>query len=76
MAFWNAPLDDASHEKDACEEALAMLAAVDALNQEREASISGGDFTPIAMGIGINTGRCTVGNIDQAVRGVFTAETK
>jgi hypothetical protein len=45
-----------------------MLAAVDALNQEREAFISGGDFTPIAMGIGINTGRCTVGNIDQAVR--------
>ena len=74
MAFWNAPLDDASHEKDACEAALAMLAAVDGLNQEREreASISGGGFTPIAMGIGINTGRCTVGNMGSDLRFQYT----
>jgi adenylate cyclase len=74
MAFWNAPLDDASHAKDACDAALAMLACVDALNQEREreASIAGDAFTPISMGIGINTGRCTVGNMGSDLRFQYT----
>jgi adenylate cyclase len=74
MAFWNAPLDDASHAKDACDAALAKLACVDALNQEREreASIAGDAFTPISMGIGINTGRCTVGNMGSDLRFQYT----
>jgi len=32
MAFWNAPLDDAAHAMNACRAALAMRAALDALN--------------------------------------------
>ena len=36
MAFWNAPLDDASHEINACEAALDMLDQVAALNRVRE----------------------------------------
>ena len=74
MAFWNAPLDDASHEKDACDAALDMLARVDVLNweREREASDNNIAFTPIMMGIGINSGRCTVGNMGSDLRFQYT----
>jgi adenylate cyclase len=33
MAFWNAPIADADHAKDACRAALAMLAALGPLNR-------------------------------------------
>ena len=74
MAFWNAPLDDAAHEIDACHAALDMLERVDALNQEREreAHASGIRFVPIKIGIGINTGRCTVGNMGSDLRFQYT----
>ena len=36
MAFWNAPLDDPTHELNACEAALDMLDRVEKLNRERE----------------------------------------
>jgi adenylate cyclase len=75
MAFWNAPLDDAAHESDACHAALDMLERVDALNQEREreAHATGARFVPIRIGIGINTGRCTVGNMGSDLRFQYTA---
>jgi adenylate cyclase len=74
MAFWNAPLDDPAHESDACHAALDMLERVDALNQEREreASTTGTRFVPIKIGIGINTGRCTVGNMGSDLRFQYT----
>jgi adenylate cyclase len=74
MAFWNAPLDDDRHESDACQAALDMLARVDALNQEREreAAAGGAAFVPIKIGIGINTGRCTVGNMGSDLRFQYT----
>ena len=74
MAFWNAPLDDPAHERDACHAALDMLERVDRLNQEREreAYTSGARFVPIKIGIGINTGRCTVGNMGSDLRFQYT----
>src|SRR5262249_52046823 len=74
MAFWNAPLDDPAQESDACHAALDMLDCVDALNQERrqEASASGAHFVPINIGVGINTGRCTVGNRGSDLRFQYT----
>jgi adenylate cyclase len=74
MAFWNAPLDDTDHERNACHAALDMLERVDALNREREreASARGAAFVPIAIGIGINTGRCTVGNMGSDLRFQYT----
>jgi adenylate cyclase len=74
MAFWNAPLDDTDHERNACQAALDMLERVDALNQEREreASARGAAFVPIKIGIGINTGRCTVGNMGSDLRFQYT----
>jgi len=74
MAFWNAPLEDPAQEADACHAALDMLERVNALNQEREreAADSGSPFVPIKMGIGINTGRCTVGNMGSDLRFQYT----
>jgi adenylate cyclase len=74
MAFWNAPLENPTHDSDACNAALDMLERVDALNDEREqeAAAAGTRFVPIHMGIGINTGRCTVGNMGSDMRFQYT----
>lgn len=70
MAFWNAPLHDERHEYNACEAALEMLHRVDTLNRQREqqASENGQRFIPIKVGVGINTGRCVVGNMGSDLR--------
>jgi adenylate cyclase len=70
MAFWNAPLDDAEHEANACEAALEMLARAEALNVEfkREADANGGIYMPLRIGIGLNTGPCVVGNMGSDFR--------
>ena len=74
MAFWNAPLDDPNHEANACDAALDMLERLDALNAERkqEAVTAGKPFIPIKIGIGINTGRVTVGNMGSDMRFQYT----
>ena len=74
MAFWNAPLDDPDHEANACDAALDMLERLEALNAERkqEAETSGKPFIPIKIGIGINTGRVTVGNMGSDMRFQYT----
>ncbi len=67
MAFWNAPLDDPDHAVHAVEAGMAMLAAVDTLNEELRAEL--GDAAPkLAVGVGINTGACVVGNMGSATR--------
>ncbi len=70
MAFWNAPLHDAQHQTNACEAALEMLLRVETLNAQRkeEADAAGHRFIPIKIGIGINTGRCVVGNMGSDLR--------
>ena len=70
MAFWNAPLDDADHEFNACEASLEMLHRVEILNRQREqqASETGQRFIPINVGVGINTGKCVVGNMGSDLR--------
>jgi adenylate cyclase len=70
MAFWNAPLDDPTHELNACEAALDMLDRVERLNQQNEeaAKVGGARFVPIHIGVGINTGHCVVGNMGSDLR--------
>ena len=65
MAFWNAPLDDPDHAMHAVEAALAMLTALEKLNGElaAEAAAEGRETLPLAVGVGINTGTCIVGNM-------------
>jgi adenylate cyclase len=74
MAFWNAPLDDPDHEINACSAALEMLRRIDVLNREREqeALQNGTPFIPMHVGIGINTGRCIVGNMGSDLRFDYT----
>jgi adenylate cyclase len=70
MAFWNAPLDVPHHELSACAAALSMLERVEVLNRERqeEAASSRHRFLPFRIGIGLNTGRCVVGNLGSDLR--------
>ncbi|MCK1363508.1 adenylate/guanylate cyclase domain-containing protein [Bradyrhizobium sp. 62] len=65
MAFWNAPLDDAEHEVNACEAAIQMLERIDAVNKDREQeAVDGGHvYIPLNVGIGLNTGIGVVGNM-------------
>ena len=75
MAFWNAPLDHEDHARAACAAALEMVVAVDRLNRERdaEAAAENRDFQSIEIGIGLNTGACTVGNMGSDIRFDYTA---
>jgi adenylate cyclase len=65
MAFWNAPLDDAEHEVNACEAAIQMLERIDAVNKDREQEAADGGhvYIPLNVGIGLNTGIGVVGNM-------------
>ncbi len=58
MAFWNAPLDDPDHAKNAVAAAQDMRRKLIELNQVWAAE---GRRT-LHVGIGINTGECSVGN--------------
>ena len=64
MAFWNAPLDDPDHAKNAVLAAQMMRRKLIELNHmwTEEAAGAGKPFRPVQMGIGINTGECCVGN--------------
>lgn len=70
MAFWNAPMEDKDHARDGCRAALAMIRRLDDLNAEmtREAAQQGEEFTPLKVGIGVNTGVCCVGNMGSEQR--------
>ncbi|WP_413203595.1 CHASE2 domain-containing protein [Rhodospirillum sp. A1_3_36] len=65
MAFWNAPLDDGEHARNACLSALEMKARLAVLNQilEKEAQEEGRRHIPLNIGIGVNTGIACVGNM-------------
>jgi len=70
MAFWNAPLDDKEHQLNACNAALDMLERIEVLNAQREVEAKEGGyaFFPINVGVGLNTGACTVGNMGSDVK--------
>lgn len=70
MAFWNAPLDDPDHAQHACDAAVDMIARLAELNTvlKAEADEGGRTFTPLNIGIGINTGEACVGNMGSAHR--------
>ena len=58
MAFWNAPLDDPDHAKNAVAAAQEMRERLVELN---EAWVAEGR-PELHIGIGVNTGECSVGN--------------
>jgi adenylate cyclase len=75
MAFWNAPLDVSGHAQRACRAAIEMAGEMAGLNQnwQEKARAAGRTFTPVRIGIGINTGQCCVGNLGSKQRFDYSA---
>ncbi len=68
MAFWNAPLDLSDHAARAVSTALAMQAALPQLNHEFAAR----NWPEVKIGVGVNTGRMSVGNMGSEFRMSYT----
>ncbi|PKO72943.1 MAG: adenylate/guanylate cyclase domain-containing protein, partial [Betaproteobacteria bacterium HGW-Betaproteobacteria-17] len=68
MAFWNAPVDLADHATRAVQTALDMQAALPQLNREFAAR----GWPDVKIGIGVNTGRMSVGNMGSEFRMSYT----
>lgn len=75
MTFWNAPVDDAHHAQNACRAALEMVAALKPVNAELKARAekAGRVFHELKAGIGINSGRASVGNMGSKQRFAYSA---
>jgi adenylate cyclase len=75
MAFWNAPVDDPDHAAHACQAALEMAAKMDTLNEgwRERAAAAQRPFHRVNIGIGINSGRCCVGNLGSHQRFDYSA---
>jgi adenylate cyclase len=68
MAFWNAPVDLDDHATRAVQTALDMQAALPQLNQEFAAR----GWPEVKIGIGVNSGRMSVGNMGSEFRMSYT----
>jgi adenylate cyclase len=68
MAFWGAPLADHDHAKHALQAAMDMVAALAKLRQDFAAK----GWPPINIGIGLNSGMMTVGNMGSEFRMAYT----
>ncbi|MEK7245400.1 MAG: adenylate/guanylate cyclase domain-containing protein, partial [Pseudomonadota bacterium] len=65
MAFWNAPLDDPDHGRNACRAALEMDKAMKAFDKqvEAEAKQENRKHVHLKIGTGVNSGDIVVGNM-------------
>jgi adenylate cyclase len=68
MAFWGAPVDDAEHARQGVLTALEMQAAMAGLNDQLKAR----GWPELKIGIGLNTGTMTVGDMGSPVRQSYT----
>ncbi|MEZ4402785.1 MAG: adenylate/guanylate cyclase domain-containing protein [Kofleriaceae bacterium] len=68
MALWNAPLEVSDHASRACGAALAMQAALAPLNRRWAAR----GLPAVRIGVGINTGPMSVGNMGSEARFDYT----
>lgn len=69
MAIWGAPFDEPGHAKRCCEAAVSMLARLEDLQREWRTR----GQPALEIGIGINTGVASVGNMGSALRYGYTA---
>jgi len=68
LAFWNAPLDDPDHERNAALAALEMIDTLNRLNADAARTSDSAWPGEVAIGIGLNTGPCCVGNMGSRQR--------
>ncbi len=73
MAFWNAPLPVEAHARAACLTVLDMREQLAALNEALRQEAASEKPPQLAVGIGLNSGRCSVGNMGSAFRLAYTA---
>ncbi len=69
MAFWNAPLPDESHARNACISALDIQERLKSLN--KSLADQGRDIV-LRAGIGLNTGQAAVGNMGSKQRFAYS----
>lgn len=68
MAFWGAPVADPQHARHALQAAMLMVAELKALDADFKAR----GWPPIRIGVGLNTGDMTVGNMGSEFRLAYT----
>jgi adenylate cyclase len=68
MAFWGAPLDNRFHARDAVLAGLAMQEELAQLNL----SFAARGWPQLHVGVGVNTGRVSVGNMGSKFRMAYT----
>jgi len=68
MAFWGAPLEDENHADHGVVTALKMIESLEEFNQKSKNE----GFQPINIGIGLNSGEVTVGNLGSEKRFDYT----
>lgn len=68
MAFWGAPVSDAEHARNAVLTALDMHVALVELNQDLKAK----GWPELKIGVGVNSGPMTVGDMGSPVRKAYT----
>lgn len=68
MAFWGAPLADENHAEHALRAAMEMIDSLHVLQKEFEAK----GWPPINIGVGLNSGVMTVGNMGSEFRMAYT----
>src|SRR6266436_2766092 len=69
MAFWGAPFEEPGHAARACDTALKMMDRVREMQKEWESE----GKPHLDIGIGLNTGVASVGNMGSALRYGYTA---
>ena len=69
MAFWGAPYEDNEHALQACTAAIEMMKRVRRLQKQWEAE----GRPALDIGIGLNSGVASVGNMGSALRYGYTA---
>src|SRR6201993_1928468 len=69
MAFWGAPFEEPDHAANACRASLTMMKTVRAMQKQWEAE----GKPKLDIGIGLNSGPASVGNMGSALRYGYTA---
>src|SRR5262245_49599563 len=68
MAFWNSPVPQADHARRACLTSLEMLEELERLRERWQAR----GIPPLDIGVGLNTGPMSVGNMGSDTRFDYT----
>lgn len=68
MAFWGAPMSDEQHARNAVLTALEMQTTLAELNPKLQAR----GWPAVRIGVGVNTGRMSVGNMGSEFRMAYT----